>query len=407
MQKRDSDKPIHEEEDFATLFAAYLSEKQNHLRPQHGDLVQGIVVAISDKELVLDVGAKQDGIVPASDLVKLNAEARAKLTMGATMPAIVVNPHNLAGELILSVYLSQQEQDWLQAQELLESGAITEQEVVGHNRGGLTVTFKSIRGFVPASHLADYGRASEAERAERLGSHVGHTLPVKIIEVDRKQHRLVLSHRLAEQELREQRRASRLDLLQPGQTVEGRVTAIRPFGVFVDIGGVDGLIHLSELDWQLVKNPHDVVTVGDKVQVMVLRLDENRQRIALSRRRALPNPWELIIQRYHAGQVVSVRITKLMEFGAFAEIENGVEGMIHLSELSHRPIRHPREAVQVGQELPAQILRIEPDRQRIALSVRRAVTDWIAADDNHAQQAGENIFIENDTASEHELRLTP
>ena len=186
--------------------------------------------------------------------------------------------------------------------ELLESGAITEQEVVGHNRGGLTVTFKSIRGFVPASHLADYGRASEAERAERLSSHVGHTLPVKIIEVDRKQHRLVLSHRLAEQELREQRRASRLDLLQPGQTVEGRVTAIRPFGVFVDIGGVDGLIHLSELDWQLVKNPHDVVTVGDKVQVMVLRLDENRQRIALSRRRALPNPWELIIQRYHAGQ---------------------------------------------------------------------------------------------------------
>lgn len=396
MQRRDSDKPIHEEEDFATLLAAYLGEKQSHLRLQHGDLVQGVVVAISEKELVLDVGAKQDGIVPASDLAKLDAAARARLTLGATMPAVVVNPHNLAGELVLSIYLSQQEQDWLQAQELMDSGAITEQEVVGYNRGGLTLAFKSIRGFVPASHLAEYGRVAEAERGERLGGYVGRTLPVKVIEVDRKQHRLVLSHRLAEQDLREQRRVSRLDLLQPGQIVEGRVTAIRPFGVFVDIGGVDGLIHMSELDWQMVKNPHDVVSVGDKVQVMVLRLDENRQRIALSRRRALPNPWELITQRYRAGQVVSVRITKLMEFGAFAEIENGIEGMIHLSEMSHRPVRHPREVVQVGQELPAQILRIEPDRQRIALSLRRAVTDWIAADDDRTRHANEAIFIENE-----------
>ncbi len=396
MQNQDSDKSIHEEEDFATLFAAYLSDKQSHLRPQHGDLVQGIIVAISDKELVLDVGAKQDGIVPASDLAKLDSAARAKLEVGATIPAIVVNPHNLAGELILSIYLSQQEQDWLQTQAILESGAITEQEVVGYNRGGLTVTFGSIRGFVPASHLADYGRSSEAERVDRLSSYVGQMLPVKIIEVDRKKRRLVFSHRLAEQELREQRRASLLDELQAGQIVEGRVTAIRPFGVFVDIGGADGLIHLSELDWQIVKNPHDVVSVGENIRVMVLRLDDNRQRIALSRRRTLPNPWEMVAQRYHPGQIVPVRITKLMEFGAFAEIEPGIEGMIHLSELSHRPVRHPNEVVEVGQETPAQILRIESNRQRIALSLRRAATDWIAADDSHANQVGEYIFIENE-----------
>ena len=396
MQKQDSDRSIHEEEDFATLLAAYLGDKQGHLRPQYGDLVQGTIVAISDKELVLDIGVKQDGIVPASDLAKLDQDARARLVVGATIPAIVVNPHNLAGELILSVYLSQQEQDWLQAQEILESSAITEQEVVGHNRGGLTVSFGSIRGFVPASHLADYGRSSEAERVEHLGSYVGQMLPVKIIEVDRKKRRLVLSNRLAEQDLREQRRASLLDELQAGQIVDGRVTAIRPFGVFVDIGGADGLIHLSELDWQMVKNPHDVVTVGDKIRVMVLRLDENRQRIALSRRRALPNPWEMVVQRYRPGQIVNVRITKLMEFGAFAEIEAGVEGMIHLSELSHRPIRHPQEVVEIGQEVPAQILRIEPGRQRIALSVRRAATDWVAADDSNASQAGEYIFIENE-----------
>lgn len=396
MQNQDSDRASYEEEDFATLLAAYLGDKQSHLRPQYGDLVQGIIVAISDKELVLDVGSKQDGIVPASDLAKLEPAALAQLVVGATIPAIVVNPHNLAGELVLSIYLSQQEQDWLQAQAALDAGAIVEQEVVGYNRGGLTLSFGSIRGFVPASHLADNGRLSEAERVERLGGYVGQKLPVKIIEVDRKRRRLVFSHRLAEQDLREQRRASLLDELQPGQIVEGRVTAIRPFGVFVDIGGADGLIHLSELDWQLVKNPHDVVTVGDKIRVLVLRLDENRQRIALSRRRALPNPWEVVMQRYHNGQIVNVRITKLMEFGAFAEIEPGIEGMIHLSELSHRPIRHPREVVQVGDDVPAQILRIEPDRQRIALSVRRATTDWIAADDSNADQAGEYLFIENE-----------
>ncbi len=396
MQNQDSDRASYEEEDFATLLAAYLGDKQSHLRPQYGDLVQGIIVAISDKELVLDVGSKQDGIVPASDLAKLEPAALAQLVVGATIPAIVVNPHNLAGELVLSIYLSQQEQDWLQAQAALDAGAIVEQEVVGYNRGGLTLSFGSIRGFVPASHLADNARLSEAERVERLGGYVGQKLPVKIIEVDRKRRRLVFSHRLAEQALREQRRASLLDELQPGQIVEGRVTAIRPFGVFVDIGGADGLIHLSELDWQLVKNPHDVVTVGDKIRVLVLRLDENRQRIALSRRRALPNPWEVVMQRYHNGQIVNVRITKLMEFGAFAEIEPGIEGMIHLSELSHRPIRHPREAVRVGDDVPAQILRIEPDRQRIALSVRRATTDWIEADDSNADQAGEYLFIENE-----------
>ncbi len=390
MQERDGVTPIRQEEDFASLLAEYFSDKQSHLRLQHGDLVQGTVVTLNDKEMILDVGAKQDGIVPASDLARLDPAARGRLTLGAIVPAVVVNPYNQDGEIILSVFLSQQEQDWLQAQESMTTGAISEQEVVDFNRGGLMLTFGNLRGFLPTSHLAEHARPGEA-----LSGYLGRSLPVKVIEVDRKRRRLVFSNRLAQQELREQRRAALVENLRPGQIVEGRVTAIRPFGAFVDIGGVDGLIHVSELDWQTPKDPKDVVTVGDRIRVLILRMDDNRQRIALSRRRALPNPWAGIAQRYHAGQVVTVQITRLMEFGAFAELEPGIEGMIHLSELSHRPVRHPREVVQVGQEWPAQILRVEPDRQRIALSLRRA-TDWTVADKDDASQAEEYVLIENE-----------
>ncbi len=381
MQRTQGDSTEQMNEDFATLLARYLDEPGSHLRPERGELVYGTVVQATDKEVLIDIGAKREGIVPASDLAKLDAAGRARLVVGAQVPAIVINPRSADGELILSVYLSQQENDWVEAHRLMESGEIVELEVVGYNKGGLTIMFGSIRGFIPASHIGDGGYPEEpGGRQHHLADLVGRTLPVKTIEVDRKRRRLVFSHRQAEQEIRLRRKTQLLDTLAVGQTVTGIVTAIRPFGAFVDLGGADGLIHVSELDWRPVRHPSDVVRVGDEVSTIVLRLDEDRHRIALSRRRALPNPWQAAATRYPPGTVAQARITKVMDFGAFAELEPGIEGLIHVSELADRAVRHPREAVTPGQEVLVQVLRIEPDRERLGLSVRRVRSDWVVGD---------------------------
>lgn len=382
MQRTDGDSSGQSNEDFASLLASYLDNPESHLRLERGELVYGTVVRISDKEILIDIGAKRDGVVLAGDLAKLDAAARARLAIGAHVPAVVVNPQNLEGDIVLSVYLSQQETDWVEAHRLLESGEIVEQEVIGYNKGGLTVTFGGIRGFIPASHVADSSHPDDpGARQHDLASLVGRKLPVKTIEVDRKRRRLVFSHRLAEQELRLQRKTRLLDTLAVGQTVTGVVTAIRPFGAFVDLGGADGLIHVSELDWHPVKHPGEVVHVGDTVETVVLRLDEDRHRIALSRRRALPNPWQIAAERYPPGTIVRARITKVFDFGAFAELEPGIEGLIHLSELADRPVHHPREVVTPGHEVLVQVLRIDPERERLGLSMRRVKGDWIVSDE--------------------------
>lgn len=381
MQRTHGDPSEQTNEDFASLLASYLDNPESHLRLERGELVYGTVVRVSDKEALIDIGAKRDGVVPAADLAKLDAAARARLVVGTQIPAVVVNPQNLEGDIVLSVYLSQQETDWVEAHRLLESGEIIEQEVIGHNKGGLTVTFGGIRGFIPASHVADSGHPDDqGARQHDLASLVGRKLPVKTIEVDRRRRRLVFSHRLAEQELRQQRKNQLLDTLAVGQTVTGVVTAIRPFGAFVDLGGADGLIHISELDWHPVKHPGDVVHVGDTVQVVVLRLDEDRHRIALSRRRALPNPWQAAAERYPPGTVTRARITKVLDFGAFAELEPGIEGLIHLSELADRAVRHPREIVAPGRDVVVQVLRIDPERERLGLSMRRVRGNWVVGD---------------------------
>jgi small subunit ribosomal protein S1 len=395
MQRTDGDPPEQMNEDFASLLAHYLDNPDSHLRLTRGELVYGTVVRVSDKEILIDIGAKREGLVPASDLTRLDTAMRARLVVGAQVPAVVVNPQNLDGEIVLSVSLSQQESDWVEAHQLLESGEVIEREVVGYNKGGLTVSFGSIRGFIPASHVADSAQAEETgERQNQMSSYVGRKLPVKTIEVDRKRRRLVFSHRLAEQELRLQRKAQLLDTLAVGQTVTGVVTAIRPFGAFVDLGGADGLIHISELDWRPFKHPGEVVHVGDTVAVVVLRLDEDRHRIALSRRRALPNPWQTAAQRYAPGTVARARITKVMDFGAFAELEAGIEGLIHVSEVAEQPVRHPREVVSPGQEVLVQVLRIEPERERMGLSMRRVRGNWIVGDT--AESSKKLDLIENE-----------
>ena len=238
------------------------------------------------------------------------------------------------------------------AQELLDNGEIVTHSVIGFNKGGLTVEFNHLKGFVPASHVIDLPRnLSEEQRRAAMEGFIGSELRLKVIEVDRRRRRLVMSQMLAEREYRDKRREELFSTLKVGDVIEGEVRNLRPFGAFVDIGGADGLLHVSEIGWAPVNHPRDELTVGDKVQVQVIRLDPNEQRIALSRKRVLPNPWTEVDTRYTVGDVVPAKITRVVDFGAFAQLEPGVEGLIHISELADITVAEPLKTISSGDEV--------------------------------------------------------
>jgi small subunit ribosomal protein S1 len=275
---------------------------------------------------------------------------------------------------LLSIADAQQKRDWLIAEQLLESGEITTRKVVGFNKGGLTVEFNHLRGFVPASHVIDMPRnLNEDQRRDEFEGHIGNEMRLKVIEVDPKRRRLVMSQMLAEREYRSAQREELFKTLAVGSVVEGVVRSMRPFGAFVDIGGVDGLLHVSEIGYGNINHPRDALSVGEAVQVQVIRIDSESQRVALSRRRLLANPWDGIEQRYVVGSVVPATITRLADFGAFAELESGVEGLIHISELADIAVAEPLKTVRAGDKVSVKVLRVDPKRQRIGLSIRQAL----------------------------------
>jgi len=282
----------------------------------------------------------------------------------------------------------------------LESGEVTEHEVEGFNKGGLTVQFHHLRGFVPASHVVDMPRnLSEDQRREELQSRIGRTLRLKVIEVERRRRRLVMSQSLAEREFQAQRRKELFETIHVGDVIQGEVRSMRPFGAFVDIGGADGLLHVSEIDWRPVNHPRDVLDVGEMVEVQVIRVDPENHRIALSRKRRLPNPWDTVEERYHPGAIVPAKITRVVDFGAFAQLEPGVEGLIHISELADIAVAEPLKTVQVGDEVYCKILRVDSNRQRIGLSIRQ-VLDSERAELEAAEEAEEELEDEELEAAE-------
>ncbi len=271
------------------------------------------------------------------------------------------------------------DEDWTHAQELLDAQEVFETRVSGYNLGGVTTTFGRLRGFIPNSHLSMIQPEMNAEQQQtELSKLVGKTIPVRIIEVQRKRRRLVLSERLAERAWREKQRDRILSQIEVGQVVSGRVRSMTSFGVFVDIGGADGLIHLSELTWKRIKHPREVVKVGQELTMEVIRVERERGRVGLSLKRTQPNPWGDIEAHYHAGQLITARVTNLVSFGAFASVEPGVEGLVHISELSDDYIEHPRQVVQRGQEYTMRVLGIDREHERISLSLRQA-PQWIEA----------------------------
>lgn len=356
------------------LFEQYLDEGLDFDLPQRGDLREGTIVEVRSHELLVNIGVKRDGVVPQADINRLDPEVVQGFEVGQTVMVIVSRTSDDDGSFILSIADALQEQDWITAQELLDSGEITVHSVIGYNKGGLTVEFNHLRGFVPASHVIDMPRnMTEDARRSELESRIGDDMRLKVIEVERRRRRLVMSQMLAEREYRLNQKEELFRTLSVGDVLEGEVRGMRPFGAFVDIGGADGLLHVSEIDWAPVGHPQDVLRKGQKVQVRVIRLDPEKQQIALSRKRVLPNPWEGIDERYHVGDVVKVKITRVVDFGAFAQLEPGVEGLIHISELADIAVAEPLKSVKPGDELEVKVLRVDPRRQRVGLSHRQVL----------------------------------
>ncbi|MCB0047040.1 MAG: S1 RNA-binding domain-containing protein [Caldilineaceae bacterium] len=372
-------------------FREYLEKESALDLPARGELYEGVIVEKRANEILVNVGSKHDGVVPQADLAQLDPDVLNTLQEGETVEVVVSRQADDSGIFILSIAQAQQQRDWLRAEALLESGGITECTVDGSNKGGLTAIFSHLRGFIPASHVVDMPRnMNDDQRQDTLRRHIGEKMNVKIIEVEPKRRRLVMSQLLAERERRAARREELIETLHVGDEREGVVRSIRPFGAFIDVGGAEGLLHVSELDWGTVRHPKDVISVGDTLRVQVIRLDPDRGRIGLSRKRVLPNPWETMTTRYREGDIAPVRITRVVDFGAFAELEQGIEGLIHISELADITIAEPLKMVRPGDEIMAKILRIDTARQRVGLSRRQAIeSDILWEEDDGTGDDGE------------------
>lgn len=341
---------------------------------RRGEIVEGVVVSASRDGLLVDVRLKSEGIVPASEMQSVGGRGSTPIRVGDEILVYVLQTENADGQAVLSLDRARTERGWRTLQRQHEADEVLESKVVDYNKGGLIVLIDGVRGFVPSSQVVEIrGDDPEDVSEGKLRDLVGRTLKTKIIEVNRRRNRLILSERQAMQEWRSEQKERLLLELQPGQIRRGRVASLATFGAFVDLGGADGLVHLSELSWERIDHPRQVLNVGDEVDVYVLSVDHENKKIALSLRRAQPEPWSGIEAKYQPGQLVTGEVTKLASFGAFARVEDGIEGLIHVSELDdERRITHPREVVREGDLVTVKIVRIEPERRRLGLSLKQA-----------------------------------
>lgn len=388
------DRRLNEMAPNASMEDLLKASEQQYRALKHGDVIEGTVMKLDRDEILVDIGSKSEGIIPSHELQSLTEEERANMQIGDEVLVSVVQPENSEGHAILSLDRARQEKSWRDLQRKFEAGEVIQAPVSGYNKGGLLVNLGGVRGFVPASQVSSI-LPNEANKQAEMAKLQGTALPLKIIEINRGRNRLILSERQAVQEQRESMRTRLLRELEPGQIRPGTVSSICDFGAFVDIGGADGLIHLSELSWKRVSHPSDVLKVGDRINVYVLSVDPNERKIALSLKRTQPEPWSTITDNYHLGQVVRGTITQLTNFGAFARLEDGIEGLIHVSELAEGRVAHPKNVVHEGQVLDLKVIRIDPAKKRIGLSLKRVNEDAEAA-----QEAASGP-VDEDTAQEY------
>jgi small subunit ribosomal protein S1 len=381
-----------------------LEEESRRFVPVRGEIMEGTVVSNTPSQVVVDIGCKSEGIVTARDLERLDEGYRESLNVGDKVFVYVIRPSDAQGNIILSLAHAQLESDWQRAAKLFESGEILEECAIGCNKGGLIVNVGRVRGFLPASLIVSIRlprAADDEERQEQLGQLVGEKLRFKIIELDRRRNRLILSERAAMREWRQSRKERLLEELQEGEVRQGVVSSLCDFGAFVDLGGADGLVHLSELSWRRIRHPRQILEVGDKVDVYVLGVDRERRRIALSIKRLQADPWSTVEERFRVGQLVTGTVTKIADFGAFARLDADIEGLIHISELSDERIEHPSEVVEEEQELTLRVIRVEPARQRLGLSLRR-VKEEQHFDDFDWQETGQVADLGQDADERHD-----
>ena len=350
-------------------FAALLEESLAESRLERGDIVNGTVLSVDGQGLIVDIGWKQDGIVGRSDIERMGRRP-ADYQLNAEIAVAIVNLNDQDGNLILSAAQARQYEDWKRADELMNAEALYTGEIIDTNKGGVIVAFGHLRGFVPASHVLDLPRGlNEEARAAFLQNLVGSEITVKVIEVNHKRRRLVFSQSAAAQETRAARKEALLAELAEGSARKGVVSGLADFGAFVDLGGADGLIHISELAWRRVRHPSQVLAVGDEIEVYILNLDARGKRIGLSLKRLQPNPWTLVDDMYHIGQLVEGVISRVESFGAFISLEPGIEALLHVSQISHNREENPLRHLYDGQKLLMRIISIESDRQRLGLSL--------------------------------------
>ena len=358
--------------DFAALLEASFAQKE----PERGEIISGTVLAVDHFGLIVDVGIGRDGVVPRRDLERLPEDYLLEFHPDDEVDVMVVRTEDEDGNLVLSVSQARQSEDWRLAEKLMENDEVWEGVVTDANRGGLIVPFGNLRGFVPASHVTGLSRGlNEEDRKNQMSNLVGSKVMLKVIEVNWKRRRLVFSQRDAQRDRREARKEVLLDKLQEGEIRTGVVSGLRDFGAFVDLGGADGLIHISELAWHRVKHPREVLNVGDEVTVYVLRLDEEGKRIGLSLKRLQENPWDIIETIYHVGQLVEGKVSRIAQFGAFVSLDPGIEALLHISQMGEPQPEHPSLVVHEGQSLLMRVISIEPDKQRLGLSLKEVTEE--------------------------------
>jgi len=356
--------------------AALLAQSSSPISIKRGDVVEGVIVRIDQDEILVDIGLKSEGVLSTKELPANGYGSFNELHINDKVLVYVIQPETQDGHALLSLKRANAERQWRIAEEQYKNGELLKARVIDYNKGGLIVDVSGIRGFVPISQILNLKREEVAsggesqETAAKLQSMKDKELQLKIIEINRARNRLILSERLAVQEWRQRRREELLDELKPGEVRHGVVSNLANFGAFVDLGGADGLVHISQLAWSRVNHPSEVLHVGQQVEVQVLSVDKEKKKIALSIKRAEVDPWTTVEQRYTPGQVVTGVITKIAPFGAFARIEDGIEGLIHLSELT--PGMDPRQTLHEGVPLQLRILRIDAERRRLGLSLRQA-----------------------------------
>jgi small subunit ribosomal protein S1 len=364
-------------------------------KPKQGDFLKGTILDVQESLILLDVGFKRDAIIPGQDLEKVDQELRQGLAVGDEIIVSVLRTPMGDDDLLVSLYKALSQKTWIKAEKLAQTGELIELEIVDQNRGGLLVAYENLRGFVPNSHIPSIRRGMSTQKTGEIKTElIGKLLPVKAIEVDQKESRLVFSARVAQKDQRQKR----IKEIEVGTVIKSRVVNVVDFGVFVDLDGVDGLVHKSEIDWERVNKPSKLFKAGDEIEVKVVGVDLEKERVSLSRKVLLPNPWHELVKKFSEGDLVDGKVVSVLDFGAFVELKEGLQGLVHVSEVGYENTKDPKSAVKKGDQVLVRIMGIDSGRERVSLSMRRVPVseqmDWMM----NLEDAKEGLLVDGGIA---------